>query len=656
MKRIVGISIVLLSFCTTTILAQPGAGVVKSQQTVLTIDGETVSLEEFETIFKNNNRDSVITPASLDEYMKLYINFRLKVAEAKKLGLDTVAKFKNELAGYRTQLARPYLVDASMLDGLVQEGYNRLKEEVHGYHILVKCDPSAAPSDTARAYQKILQLRNEVLAGKTSFEEIAKRSSEDPSAKDNGGDLGYFTAFQMVYPFETAAYQTKKGEVSMPVRTKYGFHIVKVTDRRPARGEIRVSHIMVRDKSEDTNYSKSKIDEVYNKLKAGEKTFEELAGQYSEDGSSAKKGGELPWFGINKMVMEFEDSSFALKHNGDISKPFRTSYGWHIVKRLDYKPLASYEQLEKEIRGKVQKDSRAEKTKNAFLNKLKSEYSYAQNDVLLEKLIAAADSNVFNGQWKPKKKLTKGSLITLNGQTIKGSDFVQYLNKKKSNRTKISPFDYVSNEFKNFSNEQVLKFEDSQLESKYPAFRMLMNEYRDGILLFELTDQKVWSKAVKDTAGLRVFHEQRKNNYMWPDRAQIAVFTCENANYSKTVREMLTSGDYPIEAIESEVNGDELPHVLYDTGIYSEEDRPLLKMMDWKGNGKMNDKDLDVNGKFVVIKVIDFIPAGPKKLTEARGVITSDYQNYLEESWIESLKKDKEGKIIINKEILYSIH
>jgi peptidyl-prolyl cis-trans isomerase SurA len=656
MKRIVGISIVLLSFCTTTILAQPGAGVAKSQQTVLTIDGETVSLEEFETIFKKNNRDSVITPASLDEYMKLYINFRLKVAEAKKLGLDTVAKFKNELAGYRTQLARPYLVDASMLDGLVQEGYNRLKEEVHGYHILVKCDPSAAPSDTARAYQKILQLRNEVLAGKTSFEEIAKRSSEDPSAKDNGGDLGYFTAFQMVYPFETAAYQTKKGEVSMPVRTKYGFHIVKVTDRRAARGEIRVAHIMVRDKSEDTNYSKSKIDEVYNKLKAGEKTFEELAGQYSEDGSSAKKGGELPWFGINKMVMEFEDSSFALKHNGDISKPFRTSYGWHIVKRLDYKPLASYEQLEKEIRGKVQKDSRAEKTKNAFLNKLKTEYGYAQNDVLLEKLIAAADSNVFNGQWKPKKKLTKGSLITLNSQTIKGSDFVQYLNKKKSNRNKVSPFDYVSNEFKNFSNEQVLKFEDSQLESKYPAFRMLMNEYRDGILLFELTDQKVWSKAVKDTAGLRVFHEQRKNNYMWPDRAQIAVFTCENANYSKTVREMLTSGDYPIEAIESEINLDNQQHVMYDTGIYSEEDRPLLKMMDWKGNGKMNDKDLDVNGKFVVIKVIDFIPAGPKKLTEARGVITSDYQNYLEESWIESLKKDKEGKIIINKEILYSIH
>jgi peptidyl-prolyl cis-trans isomerase SurA len=656
MKRIVGISIVLLSFCTTTILAQPGAGVAKSQQTVLTIDGETVSLEEFETIFKKNNRDSVITPASLDEYMKLYINFRLKVAEAKKLGLDTVAKFKNELAGYRTQLARPYLVDASMLDGLVQEGYNRLKEEVHGYHILVKCDPSAAPSDTARAYQKILQLRNEVLAGKTSFEEIAKRSSEDPSAKDNGGDLGYFTAFQMVYPFETAAYQTKKGEVSMPVRTKYGFHIVKVTDRRAARGEIRVAHIMVRDKSEDTNYSKSKIDEVYNKLKAGEKTFEELAGQYSEDGSSAKKGGELPWFGINKMVMEFEDSSFALKHNGDISKPFRTSYGWHIVKRLDYKPLASYEQLEKEIRGKVQKDSRAEKTKNAFLNKLKTEYGYAQNDVLLEKLIAAADSNVFNGQWKPKKKLTKGSLITLNSQTIKGSDFVQYLNKKKSNRNKVSPFDYVSNEFKNFSNEQVLKFEDSQLESKYPAFRMLMNEYRDGILLFELTDQKVWSKAVKDTAGLRVFHEQRKNNYLWPDRAQIAVFTCENANYSKTVREMLSSGDYPIEAIESEINLDNQQHVMYDTGIYSEEDRPLLKMMDWKGNGKMNDKDLDVNGKFVVIKVIDFIPAGPKKLTEARGLITSDYQNYLEESWIESLKKDKEGKIIINKEILYSIH
>ena len=656
MKSIIGVSIFLLSFCTTTLWAQPGTITAKSNLTILTIDGEEISLEEFETIFKKNNRDSVITQASLDEYMKLYINFRLKVAEAKKLGLDTVAKFKNELAGYRTQLARPYLVDASMLDGLVQEGYNRLKEEIHGYHILVKCDPSAAPSDTARAYQKILQLRNEVISGKSTFDEIAKRSSEDPSAKDNGGDLGYFTAFQMVYPFETAAYQTQKGEVSMPVRTKYGYHIVKVTDRRPARGEIRVAHIMFRDKQDDANYSKNKIEEVYTKLKGGEKTFEELAGLYSEDGSSNKKGGELPWFGINKMVMEFEDSSFALKHNGDVSKPFRTSYGWHIVKRLDYKPLASYEQLEKEIRGKVQKDSRAEKTKNSFLNKLKAEYGYTQNDILLDKLIASADSNVFNGQWKPKKKLTKGVLISLNNQSVKAMDFVQYINKKKSNRNKISPFDFVSNDFKNFSNEQVLKFEDSQLEAKYPAFRMLMNEYRDGILLFELTDQKVWSKAVKDTAGLRAFHELRKNNYMWPDRAQIAVFTCENSNYSKTVREMLESGEYPIESIESEINADNLAHVMYDTGIYSEEDRPLLKMMDWKGNGKMNAQDIDVNGKFAVVKVIDFIPAGPKKLTEARGVITSDYQNYLEESWIDSLKKEKEGKIVINKDLLYSIH
>jgi peptidyl-prolyl cis-trans isomerase SurA len=326
------------------------------------------------------------------------------------------------------------------------------------------------------------------------------------------------------------------------------------------------------------------------------------------------------------------------------------------VKRLDYKPLASYEQLEKEIRGKVQKDSRAEKTKNSFLNKLKADYGYTQNDILLDKLIATADSNVFNGQWKPKKKLTKGVLISMNNQSVKAIEFVQYINKKKSNRNKISPFDFVSNEFKNFSNEQVLKFEDSQLENKYPAFRMLMNEYRDGILLFELTDQKVWSKAVKDTAGLRAFHEQRKANYMWPDRAQIAVFTCENSNYSKTVREMLESGEYPIESIESEINADNQAHVMYDTGIYSEEDRPLLKMMDWKGNGKINAKDLDVNGKFVVVKVIDFIPAGPKKLTEARGVITSDYQNYLEESWIQSLKKEKEGKIIINKDLLYYIH
>jgi len=619
---------------------------------VLTIDGQGTTVEEFENIFKKNNRDSAITPKALDEYMELFINFKLKVAEAKKMGLDTVDKFVKELAGYRTQLARPYLVDATLLDGLIVEGYQRLSEEIHGFHILIKCDPGAAPSDTLRAYQKIIQLRNKILNG-ADFKQVARESSEDPSAKENAGDLSYFTAFQMVYPFESAAYNTPVGQVSMPVRTKYGFHLVKVVDRRAARGEIHVAHIMIRDKQEDANFSKNKINEVYQKLLAKEKTFEELAASYSEDGSSAKKGGELPWFGINKMVTEFEDAAFALKNNNDVSEPIKTSYGWHIIKRLDYKPLAAFASMEKELKSKVQKDSRAEKTRSAFLKKLKAEYDYQEVETTVLKLIELADTNVYKAKWAPKKSLGKKTLCSIQGNKVTAQAFIDYINEKRPSKSKISPHDFISAELALFCNDQVLKFEDTQLESKYPAFRLLMNEYRDGILLFELTDQKVWTKAVKDTTGLRQYYENNKYQYTWPDRAEISVFTCENSEYSKKVRTMLAKGDMEHPAIELELNTDGKQHVELDGGTYSEEDRPLLAQFDWKKE-KLNGTDLIVNGKPVVICINKFLPTGPKKLTEARGVITSDYQNYLEKSWIESLRRDHQ--IQINKAVLYTIH
>ena len=619
---------------------------------VLSIDGKGTTVEEFENIFKKNNRDSVITQKSLDDYMELFINFKLKVDEAKSMGLDTVDKFVKELAGYRTQLARPYLVDATLLDGLIDEAYQRLSEEIHGYHILVKCDVNASPNDTLRAYQKIIQLRNKIING-ADFQQVAKESSEDPSAKENGGDLNYFTAFQMVYPFETAAYNTPVGQVSMPVRTKYGFHLVKVVDRRPARGEIHVSHIMIRDKNDNADFSKSKINEVYQKILSKEKTFEELAAAYSEDGSSAKKGGELPWFGINKMVTEFEDASFALKNNNDISQPIKTSYGWHIIKRLDYKPVASFASMEKELKSKVKKDSRAEKTRSAFLKKLKVEYNYVESEKTVLKLIAAADTNVFKAKWEPKKSLKKATICTLQGKKILGKDFIDYINTKRPSKSKTSPHDFINAELILFCNDQVLKFEDQQLESKYPAFRLLMNEYRDGILLFELTDQKVWTKAVKDTTGLRQYYENNKYNYTWPDRAEISVFTCENAEISKKVRSMIAKGDMENQAIESEINSDGKQHVELDGGTYSEEDRPLLAQFNWKKEN-INTTDLMVNGKPVVVKVNKFIPSGPKKLSEARGVITSDYQSYLEKTWIESLRKGHQ--INIHKEVLYTIH
>jgi len=351
-------SLVVLSFLVACalnpVLAQD------KNATVLTVDGEATSLEEFENIFRKNNRDSAISQQSLDEYMELFINFKLKVKEAREAGLDTVKKFITELDGYRNQLARPYLTDTDKLNDLMREAYQNQTQEVRAMHILIKTDANATPADTLRAYNKTMAIRERLMKGE-DFASLAKAVSEDPSAKDNGGDLGYFTAFQMVYPFEKAAYDTKVGEVSMPVRTRYGYHLIKVVDKRSARGEIHVAHIVVKPKSETDGEAnaQTKINEIYQKSLSGESTFEDLASKFSDDPTSAKKGGELAWFGTGKMVIEFEDAAYSLKNNGDVSQPFKTSFGWHIVKRLDYKPLPSFESMEKELKNKVSKDKRA---------------------------------------------------------------------------------------------------------------------------------------------------------------------------------------------------------------------------------------------------------------------------------------------------------
>jgi len=220
--------------------------------TIMTIDGQPISKKEFENIYKKNNRDSVVTTAALDEYLELFINFKLKVREAEKLKLDTASQFTTELAGYRKQLSRPYLVDNVKKEELLHEAYERMKTEVEASHILITVDEDASPADTLAAYKKIQSLRSEGMKSDADFGKLARNSSEDPSAKSNDGYLGFFTALQMVYPFENAAFNTPPGDVSGIVRTRFGYHILKVHSKRPARGEIQVAHIMVKSTDQDS--------------------------------------------------------------------------------------------------------------------------------------------------------------------------------------------------------------------------------------------------------------------------------------------------------------------------------------------------------------------------------------------------------------------
>jgi peptidyl-prolyl cis-trans isomerase SurA len=642
--KVKSIAILIAFFSCAVVFAQD------KNAAVLTVDGEPTSLEEFENIFRKNNRDSVITAQSLDEYMELFINFKLKVKEAREAGLDTVKKFKTELDGYRAQLARPYLTDSDKLNDLVKEAYENYKQEVHAAHILIKVDANASPTDTARAYTKILAIRERIMKGE-EFKALAKATSEDPSAKENAGDLGYFTAFQMVYPFEKAAYETPVGQVSNPIRTRYGYHLIYVYDKRQARGEMHVAHIVVKPKSEqnsETN-AETKIQEIYQKLVSGESTFEELASKFSDDPTSAKKGGELPWFGTGKMVLEFEDAAFSLKNNGDYSTPFKTAFGWHIVKRLDYRPLASFESMEKEIKSKVSKDSRAEQTKKSFIEKLKVEYAYTIEEAMLAKLAQKADSNAFEGKIYARKRAMKKPLIRMNGHTITVGDFNEYMRTKGRSKATMSPGDYVRASAAKMGEDKLLQLEDAKLEEKYTPFRLLMKEYREGILLFEMTDQMVWSKAVKDTAGLASFYELNKQKFMWPERASVVIYTCSNGDIAKKVRNLVKDGKDKSE-IAGELNKESQLNLQLQEGTYAAEDNALLSKAPWKVGLS---QDIADNDQVVILQFKEILPPATKKLEEARGMITSEYQTYLEQEWIKSMRKEHAFKV--NKEVLHSI-
>ncbi|MEY3505123.1 MAG: hypothetical protein RL349_1720, partial [Bacteroidota bacterium] len=380
----------------------------QKEPVVMTINNKPVTKSEFLQIYTKNNPNPSFDKDSLDRYMELFEVFKLKVAEAEALGYDTLPRLKKELEGYKKQLALPYLIDSVQNQVMVQEAYNRTATEVRCSHILVKLDPNASPKDTLVAYNRLLGLKARIEKGE-DFASVAKSKlgSEDPSVVNNGGDLGYFTAFQMVYPFEEKAYTTPVGSISEPFRTRFGYHILKVTDKRAARGTIKVAHLMIstgREAGTETRQNaEKKINEIYDSLAAGA-SWEKMVSAYSEDANSIKKGGELPAFGSGtsqRMVLEFEDAAFSLKKVGEISKPVKTQYGYHIIRLIEWTPVKSFESMRRELQAKVNKDERSKITQDSFVQKLKTQYQYAyQADKALSMLEQQIDSTYFMGKWK----------------------------------------------------------------------------------------------------------------------------------------------------------------------------------------------------------------------------------------------------------------
>ena len=622
-------------------------------QAILTIAGEDISKAEFERVYKKNNtKETSYDRKSVTDYLNLYINYKLKVREALESGMDTAKAFTDELAGYRKQLAQPYLTDKEVSDNLLKEAYNRMKTDIRASHILVKLNPDALPKDTLEAYNKITKIRDEILKG-ADFGTVAKAKSDDPSAKENNGDLGYFTSLQMVYPFESAAFNTKVGEISQPVRTRFGYHIIKVTDSRPAQGEVKCAHIMAKfqagGKPEDSLKAYTKINEIAAKLKAGE-NFEDLAKQFSDDQGSAKAGGVLPQFGTGRMVPEFEKAAFALKNVGDVSDPIRTSYGWHIIKLLEKKPLGSYEELQADLKNRVGKDSRSELSKASMISKIKTKYNFKETPKAKDEFMKVVDTTLTSGKWSADKAANmKNTMFTLGTQSYTQQDFAKYIADHQTKKGSGSPQVMAGTMYNDWVNESALAYEEKMLDANYPEFKSLMQEYRDGILLFELTDKKVWSKAVKDTAGLKAFYEKNKNNYMWADRLEATIYTCSSAEVAKEVHKLMKTIDDD-DTLMARVNKSSQLNLQVKSGKFLKGDNDIIDSIAWVPGMT---KDFKHANSVVFVNVKQKIAAQPKSLEEAKGLVTADYQAFLEKEWIDSLRA--KYPVVIHQEVVDSV-
>lgn len=650
----------LVLLAITFVLGQ--AAFAQEDPVIMTIDSKKITKSEFLQIYLKNNNAPKYDKTSLDDYMELFTKFKLKVAEAEDLGYDTIPKLVKELNGYTKQLALPYLVDSMKIEDLVREAYNRTENEVRASHILIRVSPNASPADTLAAYNKIMALRKRVLGGE-EFAAVASGvgGSEDPSVSSNQGDLGYFTAFQMVYPFEDAAYNTKVGEVSMPFRTRFGYHIIYVQDKRPARGSMESAHIMVSARSNEgpqvIEDARKKADEIYELLQSGA-NFEELVTKYSDDPSSSTKEGKLPPFGTGtttRMLPVFEDAAFQLKNDGDISKPVQTDYGFHIIKRLKWHDVPSFDAMKESLAGRVAKDERSKQTQASFVTKLKKEYKFKDKHVKgLKWFYANMDSTFYTGNFSPAQIKKDKPLFIMDKQQFTQRDFASYMQSNyRGLRSESEMKPMIDEQYGLWEKQAILEYEESKLAEKYPAYKALVTEYHDGILLYEIMSDKVWNKAMRDTVGLKSFHARNSANYMWGKRYDADVFECNSKSAANEVYGILTApkaDTLSITEIVGKVNADSELNTRHRNGKFDTEKTNYLTNTDLKTGVN---PVYEFEGKFYVVRVAGILPPGQKEFDEAKGAVTSDYQNYLEAEWLEELRK--KHKVVINEDALYNI-
>ena len=644
-------------------LSALGFAQTPNNQTILTVKDEAVSVDNFVYIYnKNNSRDSLAySQESLNDYMELFIKYKLKVKEAESRQMDTLPAFINEFETYRNQLKKPYLTAKGFEEKLVKDAYERVKTYVNTSHILIQVDEFASPADTLKAYNKILDIRNQILNG-ADFGEMAIQHSEDPSSKDPRyikgykGYLGFNAAFSLVYPYEKAAIDTKVGEISNPVKTRFGYHLIKVNDKKENTGKVSVAHIMIEARdgitAEDSITKRKLALELYDNLMK-DANWDQLCKDFSIDKRTSEKGGVLPPFSryeSKNLPESFENTAFSLENIGDISKPIKTSYGWHIIKLVEKTPIASFEDMKHDLSKKVKSSSLFGQNRAELVKDLKVENQFNLHKKAYSLARKYADTTLSNGNWIiPSKYKSKKKLFSIKEQEYTLKEFFTYLAANQENIIKTSSPTYTMDLALNkYIDDCNYIYEETHLEEKYQDYRMLVQEYRDGILLFDLMKEEVWDKASKDTTGIKEYYNNNKSKYPSKSAVKAKIYKSPKEETLDLVINSIKKDSTDNSLIKTFNQSSQL-NLQIEKNEYEKGDNVVIDSIDQTSKTHKLVKD----GYWYYIVIDEVIPAGIKPLNKCKGLVISDYQSVVETNWINDLRK--KYPVTVNKEALKSL-
>ncbi|MEP2935001.1 MAG: peptidylprolyl isomerase [Gilvibacter sp.] len=649
MKHLLRITILCL-LITPSVWAQ-----TLEEKVILTVDDRPVTAGEFMRVY-GKNLELVQDPEQkdLDNYLSLYVDYKLKVAEAYDKKLDTTNSHALEFRKYKHQLATTYMSINDVTDELMKEAFGRLSEQIKARHIVINSSPDDLPQDTLVAYNKLLKIREDVLSGKEDFEIAARKYSDDPSAPSTGGDLGWFSAFKMVYPFETVAYNTPVGETSQILRSPFGFHFLQVQDRRTLPKEVTVAHIMITAKKDDPSFNpEARIGEIYGNLQQGA-SFEELAKQFSDDKNTAVNGGKLNRFGPGQLNAEvFEEQAFAVAQVGAYSAPFKTDYGWHIVKLLERHEYPTFESVAPRLKKQVQQAQRLDLIKSLTVEELKERYNMSYPDHLIEFFTDFFTEEITKKEWvytdslNPKMKTV---IYDLPHATYTYHDFAEFvMDRQRRSARHATTYGAAKGYFAEYELQTLRDYFKDHLDLEDPEFAKIVNEYREGLLIFDLMDQTIWGAVKTDTVGLEKFYRDNTQNYQFKKRVNALIAQSPSEEVANQLRKKLKKGA-SLSSLKEEFAQEDAVKVIFTQGVFEVDARELPEGYSAK---KGVSKVYNTNDQYAVISVANILPESTKPLEEVRGAVMGDYQVQLEKDFMKGLH-DK-FDVVINQEVLNEV-